>query len=178
MRGASHLLGVISDTHGLVRTEAVHALNGAELIIHAGDIGSPDVISQLETVAPVKAIRGNNDRELWAQAFPETQMVEVGGVSIYVLHNLDELDLDAKAAGFDVLIFGHSHRPLAERRGGVLYLNPGSAGPRRFDLPVSVARLRVSRNSIKAELVHLRVPAGVRGSAAAAKADSSRWRLR
>ena len=126
-----HTVGVISDTHGLLRPEAVAALAGVERIVHAGDIGSPDVLAALGRIAPVAAVRGNNDREAWAARIPETEVVEVGDVSLYVLHDLHELDLDPRAAGFAAVIAGHSHQPRVEEKAGVLYLNPGSAGPRR-----------------------------------------------
>ena len=151
------LIGVISDTHGLIRPESLRALRGAELIIHAGDIGKPDVIETLKSIAPVVAIRGNNDREKWARKFPETAVVEVGKVRIYVIHNVKELEIDPAAAGFRVVISGHSHRPLVLRRGGVLFLNPGSAGPRRFKLPIAVARLRVRGESVSPKIVELAV---------------------
>ena len=157
MTGAGHLVGVISDTHGLVRDEALAALRGVEMILHAGDIGAPDVIPRLEEIAPVKAVRGNNDRDPWARGIPETDVVQVGGIQIYILHNLAEIDLDPAAAGFQVVVSGHSHVPKSERRAGVLYLNPGSAGPRRFTLPISLARLRVAGNSVEPELVTLDV---------------------
>jgi putative phosphoesterase len=150
-----HFIGVISDTHGLVRPEAVAALGGVELIIHAGDIGSPEVMVALERVAPVRAIRGNNDRDAWARRWPETDLVPIGAVSIYVLHNLAELDLDPRAAGIEVVISGHSHRPKAERRDGLLYLNPGSAGPRRFNLPICLARIRIAGTEVGYEFVDL-----------------------
>jgi putative phosphoesterase len=152
-----HTVGVISDTHGLLRPEAVAALAGVDRIVHAGDIGSPDVLAALERIAPVAAVRGNNDRERWAAAIPETEVVEVGGVSLYVLHDLHELDLDPRAAGFAAVIAGHSHQPRLQERDGVLYLNPGSAGPRRFKLPISLARLTVAGPRVRAELVTLKV---------------------
>jgi putative phosphoesterase len=151
----THLVGVISDTHGLVRPEAIAALTGVELIIHAGDIGSPEVMVALERVAQVRAIRGNNDRDAWARRWPETDLVPIGAVSIYVLHNLAELDLDPRAAGIQVVISGHSHRPKAERRDGLLYLNPGSAGPRRFDLPICLARMRITGAEVGFDFVEL-----------------------
>jgi putative phosphoesterase len=157
MRGARHLVGVISDTHGLVRPEAVAALRGVELIIHAGDIGSVEVLAALEAVAPEKAIRGTNDTAPWARGIPETEVVEVGGVLIYVIHNLAELDLDPAAAGFHVVISGHSHKPDARRKAGILFLNPGSAGPRRFNLPICLLRLCIAGGSVEHELVHLSV---------------------
>jgi putative phosphoesterase len=150
-----HLIGVISDTHGLLRPEAVKALAGVELIIHAGDIGNPQVLEALTRIAPVHAVRGNTDRGDWARDLPLTQIVEVGGVLIYVLHELFTLDLDPAAAGFAAVIFGHSHSPHMERKNGVLYLNPGSAGPRRFTLPVSLMFLHVTDTSLSAKLVEL-----------------------
>ena len=154
-----HTLGVISDTHGLVRPEALAALAGVERIVHAGDIGAPDVLEALGRIAPVTAVRGNNDRERWAADIPETDVLEIGEVSLYVLHDLHELDLDPRAAGFAAVIAGHSHQPRMEERDGVLYLNPGSAGPRRFKLPISLARLTVTGGRLQAELVTLDIPA-------------------
>jgi putative phosphoesterase len=152
-----HVLGVISDTHGLMRPEAIRALDGVEMIIHAGDIGAPEVLQALHAIAPVVAVRGNNDRGEWAQALPDTEVIEVGGVALYVLHDAKALDLDPAAAGFDAVISGHSHRPAMAKRHGVLFLNPGSAGPRRFKLPVSVARLTVRGGIIDAQLIELAV---------------------
>jgi putative phosphoesterase len=150
-------IGVISDTHGLLRPEALRALAGADLIVHAGDVGSPDVLEALRAIAPVVAVRGNNDRGPWAAALAETEVVETDGRSLYVLHDLKELDLDPRAAGFAAVIAGHSHQPRIERRDGVLYLNPGSAGPRRFRLPIAVAWLAVEASRLDAEIVHLDV---------------------
>jgi len=150
-------IGVISDTHGLVRPQALRALAGAELIIHAGDVGDADVLDALRTVAPVVALRGNNDRGAWAAALAETEVVERAGRSLYVLHDVHALDLDPRAAGFDAVIAGHSHQPRIDRRDGVLFLNPGSAGPRRFRLPVSVARLEVGAGGVEAEILTLDV---------------------
>lgn len=152
---AGGFVGVISDTHGLLRPEALAALAGAGLIIHAGDIGNAEVIGALRRVAPVAAVRGNNDRGEWAEAFPEFEVVEAGGAFVYVLHDLKELDINPAAAGFRVVVSGHSHRPLAEERRGVLYLNPGSAGPRRFNLPVTVARLNLTGGDATAEIINL-----------------------
>ena len=152
-----HVLGVISDTHGLMRPEAIRALDGVEMIIHAGDIGTPEVLQALHAVAPVVAVRGNNDKGEWADALPDTEVIEVGGVALYVLHDAKALDLDPAAAGFDAVISGHSHRPAVAKRQGVLFLNPGSAGPRRFTLPVSVARLTVRGGVIDAQLIELEV---------------------
>jgi uncharacterized protein len=150
-------VGVISDTHGLVRPEALEALKGSGLIIHAGDIGGPEVIETLSRVAPVVAVRGNNDRGEWAEALPVYEATQLGETFIYVLHDLKELDISPAAAGFRVVVSGHSHRPLAEERRGVLYLNPGSAGPRRFKLPVTVARLELDGADVNAEIIHLDV---------------------
>lgn len=156
-RPAMPRIGVISDTHGLVRPEALRALAGADLIVHAGDVGTPDVLDALRGVAPVIAVRGNNDRGPWARALAETEIVQQGGRALYVLHDLHELDVDPRASGFDAVIAGHSHQPRVERRDGVLYLNPGSAGPRRFRLPVCVARVKVNARRLEAEIVTLDV---------------------
>jgi uncharacterized protein len=133
-------IGVISDTHGLLRPEAMEALRHSDHILHAGDVGAPGILNQLGAIAPVNAIRGNVDKEDWAKRLPTTEVFEAGGVSIYMLHDLAALDLKPKAAGFSVVVSGHSHVPKQEVRDGVLYFNPGSAGPRRFKLPVSVGR--------------------------------------
>ncbi len=151
-------IGVIADTHKLLRPEVAAYLEGTELIIHAGDIGSPDIIATLEQIAPVLAIRGNIDRGSWAEAYPSTETVEVGSRRIYVLHNFHELRIDPSQAGFDVVISGHSHKPQIRREAGVLYINPGSAGPRRFTLPITVAKLSLTSNSVDARL--LEVPGG------------------
>lgn len=156
------IVGVISDTHGLVRPEALAALGGSDLIIHAGDIGAPGVLDALRCIAPVTAIRGNNDRERWARNLSETAAVEIGDARVYVLHDVNELAVDPAAAGFAAVIAGHSHRPGVSERGGVLYVNPGSAGPRRFTLPVAVARLYVRPGSLRAELVELTVASPAR----------------
>ena len=152
-----HLAGVISDTHGLLRPEAVDALRGVEVILHAGDIGKPEVLERLSEIAPVIAIRGNNDRDEWARELPDQEVIEIGGVSIYMLHDVKELKLDPKAASHDVVIAGHSHNPVNEKRDGVLYLNPGGAGPKRFKLPISVAHLTISRGKAAAEMIYLPV---------------------
>jgi hypothetical protein len=149
------IIGVISDTHGLLRPEALAAMRGSEYIIHAGDIGDPGILKKLAAIAPVTAIRGNVDREAWARKIPATDVLEVGGVSIYVLHNLAELDLKPGAAGFAVVVYGHSHVPKQEMRGGVLYFNPGSAGPRRFRLPVTIGRLMVTKGKASGEVVEI-----------------------
>jgi uncharacterized protein len=151
-------VGVISDTHGLLRPEAVNVLRGSELIVHAGDVGNPDVLERLRAIAPTVAVRGNVDTASWAQTLPETEVVDVGGVHLYVLHDISALDLDPTAAGFAAVISGHSHHPSAERRNGVLYLNPGSAGPRRFALPIAVARLEVTADRVRHEIIELSLP--------------------
>lgn len=148
-------IGVISDTHGLLRPAAVEALCGSRAIIHAGDIGNPEILAELEGIAPVTAVRGNVDTAAWATALPETNLLEIGGLSVYVLHNLNDLDLDPVAGGFQAVIFGHSHQPLLEWRKSVLFFNPGSAGPRRFSLPISVGRLSVDQGKLRAELITL-----------------------
>jgi putative phosphoesterase len=157
MASRVHTIGVISDTHGLLRPEAVAALAGVERIIHAGDIGERAVLDALGRLAPVSAVRGNNDRGSWAREIPETEVVEIGGVALYVLHDLHELDLDPRAAGFAAVIAGHSHQPRQEERDGVLYFNPGSAGPRRFRLPVSLGRLTVERGRVTGALTTLEI---------------------
>jgi putative phosphoesterase len=148
-------IGLISDTHGLLRPEAAEFLRGSDFIIHAGDIGDPAVLTELNAIAPLTAVRGNNDTAAWAHSIPETAVLRVGEVSVYVLHNLAELDVDPAAAGFQVVVSGHSHRPSVERRGGALYVNPGSAGPRRFKLPVSVGELEIAGSSVEARLREL-----------------------
>lgn len=148
-------IGVISDTHGLVRPEALAALAGAAHIVHAGDIGGPAVLDALAAIAPVTAVRGNNDRDAWGRALPTTARLELAGQCLYILHDLGDLDLDPRAAGLDVVITGHSHKPMQTRVDGVLHLNPGSAGPRRFKLPISLARLRIVDAELTAELVTL-----------------------
>ena len=153
----SIIVGVISDTHGLVRPEAVAALRGSELIIHAGDVGRPEVIEELAAIAPTFVVRGNIDQASWAAGLPMTQTVDVGGLRFFVLHEIAQLDLDPAVAGIAAVVFGHSHQPLIETRAGVLFLNPGSAGPRRFKLPVTVARATVSGGRVRAEIVELQV---------------------
>jgi len=143
MDGAS-TIGLISDTHGLLRPEALRALEGCELIIHAGDVGKPEIIDQLQAVAPVVAVRGNIDTGEWAARLPLTAVVETVSPRIYVIHDIHELDIDPAAAGFAIVVSGHSHKASREERSGVLYLNPGSAGPRRFRLPITLARLDLS----------------------------------
>lgn len=150
-------VGLISDTHGLLRTQVLDALRDSDFIIHAGDIGNGDVIGQLAEIAPVTAVRGNNDKGAWASGLREIEVLEVGEVVIYVIHDLAQLDVDPAAAGFRAVVSGHSHRPGISERDGVLYINPGSAGPRRFSLPVSLAHLVVSGISIRPQLVDLKV---------------------
>ncbi len=153
-------IGVISDTHGLLRDEALTALTGSDLIIHAGDVGGPEILDRLRTLAPVVAVRGNIDTGAWASALPETVTIEADAVRIYVLHDVHELDLDPAAAAFDIVIGGHSHQPSETKRGGVVYLNPGSAGPRRFRLPITLARIDVGVQPLRVEIVDLAVVNG------------------
>lgn len=150
------LIGVISDTHGLVRPQAIEALAGVDMILHAGDIGDAAVLDTLREVAPVVAVRGNNDRGEWAESLPHWEVVEIGAVSIYMLHDLKEIDV-SPAGVFQVIVSGHSHKPVVEERRGVLYVNPGSAGPRRFSLPISLAHLKVEGSTVNAKLIELSV---------------------
>lgn len=156
-RKSEVVLGVISDTHGLLRPEAVDALRGSELILHAGDVGSLDIIDDLRRIAPVKAVRGNVDSSPWFDALPQIEAIEIGGLTLYMLHDLKQLDLNPAAAGLAAVICGHSHKPLNEVRQGVLYFNPASAGPRRFNLPICVGRLRIRNASITGEMIELAV---------------------
>jgi len=148
-------IGLISDTHGLLRPQALRALEGSDLIIHAGDVGNPEILEALKTLAPVFAVRGNVDTESWEQALPETEVIEMDRATIYVLHDVHALDLDPVAAGFHIVVSGHSHKPARTEHGGVLFLNPGSAGPRRFDLPVTVALLQLEHAPWKIDFVDL-----------------------
>ena len=150
-------IGLVSDTHGLVRPEALAALAGVDRIVHAGDVGAPEVLERLGEIAPVMAVRGNNDHGPWADALPDSEVIDIGGASLYVLHDVAELDLDPAAAGFQAVVSGHSHRPRIDTRGGVLFVNPGSIGPRRFTLPVALALLHVSQSGLRAEIVELDV---------------------
>jgi uncharacterized protein len=150
-------LGIISDTHGLLRPEAVNALQGVNLIVHAGDVGDPEILAKLKTIAPVFAVRGNVDTQAWARELPETTVVEAAGASLYVLHNLQQLDLKPEVSGFHAVISGHTHEPKQYDRNGVLYLNPGSAGPRRFHLPVTLAILELSQKPLQAKILPLLV---------------------
>jgi len=157
MPAREFVVGVISDTHGLLRPEALDVLRGSDMIIHAGDVGKPEVIDRLGEVAPVHVVRGNIDQGSWAAALPMTELVEVGDHRFFVLHDIAQLDVDPVAAGFAAVVFGHSHRPSIETRNGVLFLNPGSAGPRRFKLPITVARVKTSGQHIRADIVDLGV---------------------
>jgi putative phosphoesterase len=148
-------IGLISDTHGLLRPEALNALNGSELILHAGDVGKSEILDELRKIAPVIAVRGNVDTESWCSVLKETEIVETGSIIIYMLHNLNNLNLNPAAAGFQVVLSGHTHKPAQFEKNGVLYLNPGSAGSRRFHLPLSLARLDLSVSPCHFELVPL-----------------------
>lgn len=150
-------IGLISDTHGLVRDEALAALSGCRHIIHAGDIDRPEVLEKLRRLAPLTAVRGNNDKGPWAKSLPEYDVIEFGTVAVYVRHDQSELDIDPLAAGFSVCVFGHSHKPVVESREGVLYVNPGSAGPRRFKLPIAVAELLICGDRVEARIIELAV---------------------
>lgn len=156
MSKAPTKIGLISDTHGLLRGEALTALRGSELIVHAGDVGDPGILAQLRKIAPVVAVRGNVDTEPWARRdLPETAVAQAGDVSIYVLHDVHALDLDPAAAGFPIVVSGHSHKYVQAEKAGVLYINPGSAGPRRFTLPITVARLDLAAKPWRVEFVDL-----------------------
>lgn len=151
----SFLLGLISDTHGLLRPEAISALQGSHAIIHAGDVGDPAILDRLKTIAPLFAVRGNVDTEPWASALPQTEVVELHNTSIYILHNLKQLDLNPAASGFQIVVNGHTHQPDSHSHDGVLYINPGSAGPRRFSLPISLARLNLLKTPWHVEFLQL-----------------------
>jgi len=155
-RPRKKLIGVISDTHGLVRPQAIEALAGVDMILHAGDIGNAAVLDELREIAPVVAVRGNNDKGEWAESLPNWEVIEIGSVSIYMLHDLKEIDI-SPAGTFQVVISGHSHKPVIEERRGVLYVNPGSAGPRRFNLPISMAHVEVAAGAVNAKLIELSV---------------------
>jgi putative phosphoesterase len=148
-------VGLISDTHGLLRPEALTALKGSELIIHAGDIGKPEVLALLKSIAPVLAIRGNNDRDAWAKKFPDILNLQINGIKLHVIHNVNDLEEIPNAAGIRAVISGHSHKPSIVQRGDVLFLNPGSAGPRRFKLPVTIARLDIHGGSLSSKILEL-----------------------
>lgn len=148
-------VGLISDTHGLVRPEALQALAGVEHIIHAGDVGGPEVIKALRDIAPVDVVRGNNDKDPWGAKLPSWLALELGGVGVHVLHDVKEMDVDPAAAGFRVVVAGHSHKPAVTERDGVLFVNPGSAGPRRFSLPVTVGYLMLGARKVRAQIKSL-----------------------
>ncbi|MGI6373502.1 MAG: metallophosphoesterase family protein [Caldicoprobacterales bacterium] len=149
------IIGVISDTHGRITNRVLKALQGSDLIIHAGDIGNLGVLDALNKIAPVYGVRGNTDRGAWAQTLPMTQMVEAGDKLIYVIHNIAMLDIDPKVAGVDVIIYGHSHIPKKDYKGGIIYFNPGSAGPKRFTLPISLGRIRLEEKGLEFQWVDL-----------------------
>ena len=155
MRKALTSIGIISDTHGLLREESLEALKGSGMIIHAGDIGGLEILDALKSLAPVVAVQGNTDHGGWAQSLPATAVAEVGEAMIYVLHDIKQLDLDPAAAGFRMVVSGHSHKPETYERSGVTYLNPGSAGPRRFQLPITLARVEIGVESWKIDFVDL-----------------------
>jgi putative phosphoesterase len=146
-------IGLISDTHGLLRPEAKAFLRGSDYIVHGGDIGDPRILEELAALAPITAVRGNNDRGPWAGRLHETELLQVGEISVYVIHDLSQLDIEPQAAGVHVVVSGHSHKPLVEQRDGVLYVNPGSAGPRRFKLPIAAGELIVTGSSVSARIV-------------------------
>jgi putative phosphoesterase len=157
MSASEIIVGVVSDTHGLLRPQAIDALRGSAMIIHAGDVGNAEVIDRLGGIAPTFVVRGNIDKGSWAARLPATELVAIGELHFFVLHEISQLELDPAAAGFAAVVFGHSHQPSIETRQGVLFLNPGSAGPRRFKLPVTVARVRVSGRRLHPDIVQLQV---------------------
>jgi putative phosphoesterase len=163
-------IGIISDTHGLLRPEALEALRGSDLILHAGDIGAPEVLERLREIADLVAIKGNNDRDAWAHKIPDTAEVELEAVRIYMIHNVNELDLNPGVAGYRVVVSGHSHMPSVSEKNGVMYLNPGSSGPRRFKLPIAVARLKIDGKSAAAEIIAINVNAAPKKSLTSRKA--------
>ena len=148
-------IGLISDTHGLLRPEALAALADSDLLIHAGDIGKPEVVAALKKIAPLVAIKGNNDTDSWARRLPETKKIILGALKLYVIHNVKELSFDPAARGFRVVISGHSHKPVIQTKDNVLFVNPGSAGPRRFKLPICVGKLLVQGETVDAEIIEL-----------------------
>lgn len=148
-------IGLISDTHGLLRPEALAFLEGSDFIVHGGDIGNAAILEMLARIAPLTVVRGNNDREAWADRIAETELVKFGGVLVYAIHDLAQIGIDPRADGVRVVVSGHSHKPKVEERDGVLYVNPGSAGPRRFRLPISVAELRIDGGAVSAHVVEL-----------------------
>jgi putative phosphoesterase len=154
-RATALRVGLIADTHGLLRPQATALLQGCDHILHGGDIGGPEILEQLAALAPVTAVRGNNDTQAWAASLPQTQLLEFQAVKIFMIHNLEELELDPIAAGVRVIVSGHSHRAVVRERDGVLYVNPGSAGPRRFRLPISVGQLEISGTEVRAKFIEL-----------------------
>ena len=148
-------VALLSDTHGLMRAEARAFAVGCDYIIHGGDIGSAQILEELAAIAPLIAVRGNNDTQGWAAHLPETEMIRVGGAFVYAIHDLSQLDIEPHAAGVQVIVSGHSHKPLVEKRAGILYVNPGSCGPRRFKLPISVGELVVAGAQVSARTVEL-----------------------
>ncbi len=154
-RQDSHKIGVISDTHGLLRPAVKKAFKDVELIIHAGDIGKPEILETLGKIAPVVAVRGNTDWDTWAKTLPRYEVVAIGGILLYVIHDLSEIDLNPNAAGCRIVVSGHSHTPSAVEQNGVLFLNPGSAGPRRFTLPVSLAVVHITGTKLDVQLINL-----------------------
>jgi putative phosphoesterase len=153
-----HVVGLISDTHGLLRPEAIDLLKGSDFIVHAGDVGAPEILVELARLAPVTAVRGNIDKGAWAQALPETDVLQVGEAAfVYLLHRIEDLDLDPAAAGLQAVVFGHSHKPGFHWKDGVLYVNPGSAGPRRFSLPISAGRLLVDGDKVSVDLMEMEI---------------------
>jgi putative phosphoesterase len=152
---SSFVIGLISDTHGLLRPAALTALRGSQAILHAGDVGDPSILDRLKTIAPVYAVRGNVDTEPWAESLPLTETIELAQTSLCLLHNLNELDSKPRSDGLQIVVFGHTHQPSSYWRNGVFYLNPGSAGPRRFSLPTTVARLNLLRSPWRPEFLDL-----------------------
>jgi len=151
------VIGLIADTHGLVRPQALDALRGVDLIIHAGDIGKPEVLDALKPIAPLHAIRGNNDRGAWAKKLPDTKTISVGGTKLFLIHDVNDLDFNPSERGVAIVISGHSHKPSIVERDGVLFVNPGSAGPRRFKLPVAVGKLRIADGKVRAAIIELQI---------------------
>lgn len=148
-------VGLVSDTHGLLRPEVIPALEGCEWILHAGDVGGPEILEALGRVAPVRAVRGNTDRGAFGAGLPLTEMIRIGDHTLYMIHILEELDVDPAAAGISAVVYGHTHRPLVEERAEILFVNPGSCGPRRFDLPVTVARMRIASGGLQVRVIPL-----------------------
>jgi uncharacterized protein len=157
MATSSHKIGIISDTHGLLRPEAIAALHGVDQIIHAGDIGKPEILNKLAELAPVTAVRGNNDQDAWAADLAKSHRFYLRGLAVFLIHDLKEIDFDLNSAGINIVIAGHSHRPLIEKRNGILFINPGSAGPRRFKLPVTLALLEIEQGIPRASIQELAI---------------------